>query len=85
LATVYQRNGVYYVKFINEHGKLRANALGCPGSESKQEFAHWFKAKLSQIVDGEDFTSFNKIIKRAVGASKRKEYAITIDSPITSQ
>jgi len=43
------------------------------GLESGQEFAHWAKERLKQFVEGEDFVSFDNIIKRETGASRRKE------------
>lgn len=49
--------------------------------ESKQEFTHWVKARLEQAyaVENEDYVSFDKIIKRETGATKAKEYALSLD------
>ena len=49
--------------------------------ESKQEFTHWVKARLEQAyaVENEDYISFDKIIKRETGATKAREYALSLD------
>lgn len=49
--------------------------------ESKQEFANWIKGRIAKygFIENQDFCSFDKIIKRANGATVRTEYAITID------
>ena len=49
--------------------------------ESKQEFTHWVKARLEQAyaVENEDYISFDKIIKRKTGATKAREYALSLD------
>ena len=49
--------------------------------ESKQEFANWIKNRLlkTRYVEGTDFCSFDKFIKREKGSSVRKEYIISID------
>lgn len=49
--------------------------------ESKQEFTHWVKARLEQAyaVENEDYISFDKIIKRETGATKTREYALSLD------
>jgi phage anti-repressor protein len=47
--------------------------------ESKQEFSNWAKSKLSQFSEGEDFASFDNVIKREKGASVRKDYSVTLD------
>jgi len=51
--------------------------------ESKQEFAHWVKAKVVEnpfFKNGIDFCSFENVIKREKGATVRKDYALTIDT-----
>lgn len=53
------------------------------GLHSKREFANWIKAKVLNnpfLQENQDFSSFDKIVKRAVGASKRREYSLTIDA-----
>lgn len=49
--------------------------------ESKRQFANWIKDRIANFcfVENEDYTSFNKTVKRETGSSIRKEYAITID------
>lgn len=49
--------------------------------ESKQEFTHWVKARLEQAyaVENEDYISFDKIIKRETGATRAREYALSLD------
>lgn len=49
--------------------------------QSKQRFSDWIKAKIKKygFVANQDYTSFHKIMKRDNGASKRIEYAITLD------
>lgn len=51
--------------------------------ESKQEFAHWAKAKIAEnpfFRVGVDFCSFENVIKRTKGASVRKDYALSLDT-----
>lgn len=50
--------------------------------ESKQEFAHWIKGRIEKygFIENQDFSSFDKIVKREKGASVQKEYALTIDT-----
>lgn len=49
---------------------------------SKQEFSNWIKSRIEKygFVEGEDYTSFDKIVERENGASVRKEYALTLDT-----
>lgn len=49
--------------------------------ESKQEFANWIKDRVEtySFQENQDYTSFDKIIKREKGASTRVEYAISLD------
>lgn len=49
--------------------------------ESKQEFANWIKDRINkyEFTEGVDFASFDKIITRETGATKRKEYFLSID------
>jgi len=48
---------------------------------SKQQFADWIKKRIIEygFAENEDFTTFHKIMKRETGATKLKEYAITLD------
>jgi len=49
--------------------------------ESKQEFVNWIKKRIDEygFVEGQDFTSFDKIIKREKGATTLKEYSLSLD------
>ena len=49
--------------------------------ESKQEFTNWIKKRIKEynFQGFQDFISYDKKIKRDVGASIRKEYTISID------
>lgn len=50
--------------------------------ESKQEFTNWIKGRIEkyEFVEGEDFSSFDKNIKRdSGGGTRRIDYLITID------
>ena len=49
--------------------------------ESKRQFGNWIKTRIDQydFTEGVDFFSFNKIVKRATGATKTTEYHITLD------
>lgn len=46
---------------------------------SKQDFSTWAKSRLSQFVKDEDFASFHRIVERETGASKRTDYAVSLD------
>jgi phage anti-repressor protein len=48
---------------------------------SKQDFSHWIKSRIKQygLVENEDYCSFDKIIERAIGGSKRIEYVLSVD------
>jgi anti-repressor protein len=48
--------------------------------ESRQEFANWIKNRLADFSEGTDYTSFDKIIERETGATRRKEYSLTINT-----
>lgn len=49
--------------------------------DSKQEFSNWMKNRINKFgfTENQDYTSFDKIIKRENGATTRTEYAITLD------
>ena len=47
--------------------------------ESKRQFGNWAKSRLSQFTEGEDFASLHNIVERETGASRRKDYTVTID------
>ncbi len=49
---------------------------------SKQEFANWIKRRIDNFgfAENEDFFSFDTIIKRETGATKRKDYMFTLDT-----
>lgn len=49
--------------------------------QSKRQFGNWIDDRLSDFIEGEDFT-INKIVKTGKGASGKqlyKEYIITLD------
>lgn len=53
--------------------------------ESRQEFANWIKSRIEKygFIENQDYTTFDKIIKREDNpnlGTKRKEYALTIDT-----
>lgn len=52
------------------------------GVQSKQEFANWIKKRFMECdaIKDVDFTSFDKIIERETGATKRIEYIIKLDT-----
>jgi len=49
--------------------------------ESKRDFSNWIKDRIEKygLVENQDFTSFNEIVEREIGATRRIEYALTID------
>lgn len=48
--------------------------------ESKQEFSPWIKKRIAKygFVEGQDFSSFDNLIKRKKGSSVAKEYSLTL-------
>lgn len=52
------------------------------GLQSKREFATWIKKRFEdcEAVENEDYTSFDKNVKREIGATKRIEYIIKLDT-----
>lgn len=48
---------------------------------SKQEFSNWIKNRIERygFIEWEDYTSFDKVIKRENGSTVRKEFALSID------
>lgn len=71
LIKISERNGSSVVSARDLHVFL----------ESKQDFSNWIKNRIDKygFIDGVDFQSFNNIIEREVGASKRIEFALSID------
>ena len=49
--------------------------------ESKQEFSAWIKNRIEKydFKENDDFVSFDKVIKREIGATTVKDYIITLD------
>lgn len=47
--------------------------------ESKQDFSTWAKARLSQFTENEDFSSLHKSVERETGATRRIEYAVSVE------
>lgn len=52
------------------------------GLESKREFSTWMKKRFEdcEAIENIDYTSFDKNVKREVGATKRIEYIIKLDT-----
>lgn len=50
--------------------------------EVKWDFSTWIKRRLndSQLVEGQDFISLHKTVEREIGATKKVEYYVTLDS-----
>lgn len=50
--------------------------------ESRREFTTWIKDRIQKcdLIENEDFTSFDKIVKREKGATVLKEYALSLDA-----
>lgn len=70
------------IKIQERRGKKVVNARDLHTFlENKREFAHWIKNRIERydFIEGQDFISFDTIVKRETGASTRKEYAITIN------
>lgn len=49
---------------------------------SKQDFSNWIKNRIEKygFIEGEDYTSFDKIIERENGGTIRREYALTLNT-----
>ena len=49
--------------------------------ESRQDFSTWIKSRIKKFKfkEGEDYTSFHKIVERATGGSKRNDFALTLN------
>lgn len=70
------------IKIQEREGKKVVNARELHAFlENKREFAHWIKNRIKRydFIEGQDFISFDTIVKRETGASTKKEYAITIN------
>lgn len=48
--------------------------------ESKQDFSTWIKNRLQDFIENIDFISFHKIVEREIGATKKLEYFLTIET-----
>mgnify|MGYP002588869954 FL=1 len=78
----FKEGGVRVVEIIEHDGKQAVNArelhqkLG-----SKQQFANWIRNRIEKygFVENQDFSSFNKVIKRENGATTVTEYALSLD------
>jgi phage anti-repressor protein len=68
---------------ISEHnGKKAVSArLLHAFLESKQEFSNWIKNRIQKydLVENQDYVSFDKIVERGVGATTRIEYALSLE------
>lgn len=49
--------------------------------ESRQDFSTWMRNRIKrfQFKEGEDYTSFHKIVERETGGSKRNDFALTLN------
>ena len=48
--------------------------------ESKQDFSTWIKNRLNDFEENIDYISLHKIMEREIGATKRIEYFLTIET-----
>lgn len=71
LIAIHNNNGERVVNARELHTFLK----------SKQEFSAWIKNRIERygFIENQDYTSFDKVIKRANGGTLRKEYAISVD------
>lgn len=70
------------IKITEKDGKRAVNARELHQFlESKQDFSNWIKSRIEKygFVENQDYCSFYKIIEREVGATKRIEYALSVD------
>ena len=79
IVPIYEKNCIDGSNFHEQVVNARElwKALG-----SKQEYANWIKSRISSygFQENEDYISFDEVIKRANGATTRKEYIITLDT-----
>jgi len=49
--------------------------------ESRQDFSTWMRNRIKRFKfkEGEDYTSFHKIVERETGGSKRHDFALTLN------
>lgn len=70
------------IKITEQNGKRAVNARELHQFlESKQEFANWIKGRVEKygFVENQDYISFDILVKRDIGSSIRKEYALSLD------
>ena len=70
------------IKITEQNGKQAVSARELHAFlESKQDFSNWIKNRIEKydFEEGVDYQSFNNIIERGIGATKRIEYALSID------
>jgi anti-repressor protein len=67
-----------YSKLLNGE-KVDARTLW-ENLESRQDFSNWIKNRLADFIEETDYTSFDKIIERETGATRRKDYLLTINT-----
>ena len=71
------------IKITNNNGKQAVSARELHEFlESKQQFANWIQNRIEKygLVESQDYSSFNNIIKRESGATILIEYALTLDA-----
>lgn len=79
IVPIYEKNCIdgsnFHEQVVNARELWRS--LG-----SKQEFANWIKNRIESygFQESVDYISFDEVIKRATGATTRKEYILTLDT-----
>lgn len=79
IVPIYEKNCIdgsnFHEQVVNARELWRS--LG-----SKQEFANWIKNRIDGygFRENADYISFDEVIKRATGATTRKEYILTLDT-----
>lgn len=79
IVPIYEKNCIDGSNFHEQVVNARElwKALG-----SKQEFANWIKNRIESygFQENSDYISFDEVIKRATGATTKKEYLLTLDT-----
>lgn len=77
IVPIYEKNCIDGTNFHEQVVNARElwKALG-----SRQEYANWIKNRISSygFQENVDYISFDEVIKRAMGATTRKEYLLTL-------
>lgn len=79
IVPIYEKNCIDGSNFHEQVVNARElwKALG-----SKQEFANWIKNRIESygFQENSDYISFDEVIKRATGATTKREYLLTLDT-----